>query len=185
MDTTATSKFLSYVLRHDPAHIDLQLDSEGWADVQELIANAQSNGVQLDLTAIHNVLATSSKKRFVFSDDGKKLRALQEHSTPQVNRQFQIMPPPPVLYHGTATRFLQNILQQGLVSKERQYVHLTTEESIAMETGRRYGSPVILSIQAKKMSDAGYTFYLAENDVWLTKHIPPQFITQTAARNNP
>ncbi|PHM71821.1 RNA 2'-phosphotransferase [Xenorhabdus sp. KJ12.1] len=29
---TKTSKFLSYVLRHQPESIGLTLDSEGWAD---------------------------------------------------------------------------------------------------------------------------------------------------------
>jgi len=31
------SKFLSYILRHAPQAIGIQLDSEGWTDLDELI----------------------------------------------------------------------------------------------------------------------------------------------------
>jgi putative RNA 2'-phosphotransferase len=34
------SKFLSLVLRHDPARIGLVLDSAGWVDVDALLAAA-------------------------------------------------------------------------------------------------------------------------------------------------
>lgn len=40
--TTETSKFLSYVLRHEPQAIGLGLDAEGWADIAELIELANN-----------------------------------------------------------------------------------------------------------------------------------------------
>ena len=36
-DATGISRYLSYVLRHAPQSIGLQLDPEGWAHVDELI----------------------------------------------------------------------------------------------------------------------------------------------------
>lgn len=39
-----TSKFLSYVLRHQPEAIGLTLDGEGWADIDALIAGSGSHG---------------------------------------------------------------------------------------------------------------------------------------------
>ncbi|MFZ4559486.1 MAG: RNA 2'-phosphotransferase, partial [Saprospiraceae bacterium] len=33
------SKFLSFVLRHQPEYIGISLDKNGWADVADLIAN--------------------------------------------------------------------------------------------------------------------------------------------------
>lgn len=180
MDTEAISKFLSYVLRHNPAHIGMQLDAQGRACVQELLDKANANDMPLSLEDIHHVLATSKKKRFAFSADETKIRALQGHSTPQVNIHFTPQTPPPVLYHGTATRFLPSIMQHGLVSKERQHVHLTTDTATALETGKRYGSPVLLMVNAQKMAEAGTPFYLAENGVWLTEHVPVACISQTA-----
>ena len=43
-----TSKFLSYVLRHQPEAIGLTLDGEGWADIDALIAGAARDGRALD-----------------------------------------------------------------------------------------------------------------------------------------
>jgi RNA:NAD 2'-phosphotransferase (TPT1/KptA family) len=34
------SKYLSFILRHEPQSIGLQLDVEGWADIDDLIARA-------------------------------------------------------------------------------------------------------------------------------------------------
>jgi putative RNA 2'-phosphotransferase len=39
-DPTATSKFLSYVLRHHPATIEVVLDGSGWIGVDTLLAAA-------------------------------------------------------------------------------------------------------------------------------------------------
>ncbi len=41
---TETSKFLSYALRHEPHAIGLQLDAEGWADIDALLAGAAKAG---------------------------------------------------------------------------------------------------------------------------------------------
>ncbi len=56
-----TSKFLSYVLRHEPHAIGLQLDSEGWADVESLIAGAAKDGRILDIALIQAVVSSSDK----------------------------------------------------------------------------------------------------------------------------
>ena len=39
-----TSKFLSFVLRHEPQAIGITLDSEGWADISALIDGANKSG---------------------------------------------------------------------------------------------------------------------------------------------
>lgn len=40
MSREEISKFLSFVLRHEPQAIGLQLDSEGWADIDALLVAA-------------------------------------------------------------------------------------------------------------------------------------------------
>lgn len=67
---TETSKFLSYVLRHEPQSIGLSLDTEGWVGVDALIAAAAQHGRTLDRPLIEQVVATSEKKRFSLSADG-------------------------------------------------------------------------------------------------------------------
>uniref|UniRef100_UPI0039EEB0F7 RNA 2'-phosphotransferase n=1 Tax=Bordetella sputigena TaxID=1416810 RepID=UPI0039EEB0F7 len=180
--TQETSKFLSYILRHAPESIGLSLDSDGWADISSLITLSSNHGHTLDRAALDRVVATSDKKRFAISEDGTRIRAVQGHSTPSVRREYPEKKPPPVLYHGTAIRFLESIQRQGLNAGARHHVHLSKDVSTALTVGRRHGKPVILEIQAEHMSQQGYKFYVAENDVWLTSEVPVEFISVLNAK---
>lgn len=172
------SKFLSYILRHEPHAIGLELDTEGWADINSLITGAAKEGRVLDQTAIHKVVNNSDKKRFTLSDDGQRIRAAQGHSAPDVNLQHIEKEPPEFLYHGTATRFLESIFQQGLISGSRHHVHLSQDIPTAIAVGQRYGKPVVLKTEALRMHQQGFKFFQAENGVWLTSHVPMSFIHQ-------
>lgn len=177
-DHAAVSKFLSYVLRHEPQAIGLTLDSEGWTNVDALVAAAVQHGHTLDRALIEQVVATSDKKRFALSPDGSSIRAVQGHSTASVAISFEERVPPAVLYHGTAERFLESIRREGLKPGERQYVHLSEDVKTTTAVGQRYGKPVVLVIDAKAMHDQGHPFYQAENGVWLTLHVSPAHIGQ-------
>jgi putative RNA 2'-phosphotransferase len=168
-------KFLSLVLRHKPDTIGLCLDENGWASIEELIAGARQAGLALSDRLIRQVVEQNDKQRFSLSEDGKKIRANQGHSV-QVDLQFSPLEPPDYLYHGTATRFLDPILQQGLMRGKRHHVHLSPDEETAGKVGMRHGKPIILLIRARDMHRAGFQFYLSENGVWLTEHVPPEWI---------
>lgn len=136
-----TSKFLSFVLRRKPEAIGIVLDREGWADIDKLILCAQKAGKRLTRALLDTVVATSDKKRFSYSSDGRCIRAVQGHSTSQVAISFAEKTPPQFLYHGTASRFLDEIKKQGLIAGERHYVHLSADEATArkveQDTDRR------------------------------------------------
>ncbi|WP_171257006.1 RNA 2'-phosphotransferase, partial [Acinetobacter baumannii] len=102
--------------------------------------------------------------------------AVQGHSTTSVDITLNKLKPPTYLYHGTAQRFIDSIKEQGLISKDRQYVHLTENRDTALTVGARYGKPEILVIDALKMHDSRFEFFQAENGVWLSKHVPIEFI---------
>ncbi|GHC31975.1 putative RNA 2'-phosphotransferase [Kushneria pakistanensis] len=170
------SKFLSYVLRHEPQAIGLNLDSEGWADVESLIAGAAKDGRILDIGLIQAVVSSSDKKRFSISDDGLRIRAVQGHSSASVSLQHVKKEPPEFLYHGTATRFLESIRQQGLIAGSRHHVHLSQDITTAITVGQRYGKPVVLKIEALRMHLEGFEFFQAENGVWLTACVATRFL---------
>lgn len=134
---TDTSKFLSYVLRHAPETIGLTLDQDGWVDIHAVIAGATASGRQLDMALLQAVVAQSDKQRFTLSDDGLRIRAAQGHSTPTVALRHQALCPPRMLYHGTATRFLEAILAQGLQPGQRHHVHLSADPQTATTVGAR------------------------------------------------
>ncbi|GBG57536.1 putative RNA 2'-phosphotransferase [Sporomusaceae bacterium FL31] len=172
------SKFLSYVLRHQPESIGLTLDSEGWANIDQLIASAAKTGRILDRHLIESVVEHSDKKRFSISDDGDSIRAVQGHSSKQVDINYHEQTPPQYLYHGTATRFIDSIHQDGLIAGSRQYVHLSADIPTATAVGQRHGKPVVLTIDALAMYQNGFKFYRADNGVWLTASVPVKFIVK-------
>ena len=170
-----TSKFLSLILRHNPQKIGLNLDANGWANVEELIRCSQTIHTQLSRLLIEKVVANNDKKRFAFSEDGQKIRAVQGHSI-EIELDLEPMTPPDVLYHGTATRFLDSIRKQGLLKGNRHHVHLSGDEETAETVGSRHGKPVVLTVMASEMHNAEYEFYLSENGVYLTDVVPTEFI---------
>lgn len=169
------SKFLSFVLRHKPESINLTLDKQGWAEVDALIDLASKQGTNINFPILEQIVAHDDKQRFSFNQDKSKIRANQGHS---INVDLSLKPqtPPEYLFHGTATRFIESISQQGLLKRSRQYVHLSANEATAISVGQRYGKPVLLKIQAQKMQEAGYSFFLSDNGVWLTNSVPKEFI---------
>ncbi len=175
------SKFLSYVLRHEPHAIGLTLDREGWADLDTLIAQAKTAGSELDVELIYAVVAGSDKKRFAISEDGVRIRAVQGHSTDTVAIKHEAKVPPQFLYHGTATRFLDSILAEGLRPGERHHVHLSQDIVTATSVGQRYGIPVVLNIEALRMHQQGFKFFQSDNGVWLTENVPAQHLSLRSA----
>jgi putative RNA 2'-phosphotransferase len=173
-DLVSASKFLSLVLRHQPEVIGLSLDSEGWADIDEIIRLAHGHK-PLTRALIEAVVANNNKQRFAISADGQRIRARQGHSV-EVDLGFVPVAPPTLLYHGTATRFVDAIRRDGLVKRSRQHVHLSADAETATNVGSRHGKPVVLIIAAAEMTAAGHAFFLSENGVWLTDAVPAAFI---------
>ncbi|MFK7979072.1 MAG: RNA 2'-phosphotransferase [Saprospiraceae bacterium] len=171
------SKFLSLVLRHKPERIGIQLDENGWTDVQLLLQKMQASGKQIDLPTLEAVVANNDKKRFAFSADGAKIRANQGHSL-KVQLGYTPQVPPTILYHGTVEKFLGSIFQTGLDKRKRHHVHLSPEIATATNVGKRRGKPIILAVDSAKMQADGFLFFLSENGVWLTEKVPVKYINR-------
>lgn len=169
------SKFLSFVLRHKPEAAGITLSPEGWIDIDLLIKGCCSNGQPITREILEEIVTTNPKKRFSFSEDGQRIRANQGHSV-DVNLGYKPAMPPELLYHGTVERFLQAIKTGGLRRMKRHHVHLSPDIATARNVGGRRGKPVILVIRAGEMHHDGYIFSISANGVWLTDHVPAQYI---------
>jgi putative RNA 2'-phosphotransferase len=154
-ERTSLSKFLSLVLRHEPQVLGLTIDRSGWVFVDELLDKCRLHGKEISRTVLDEIVATSPKQRFAFSEDGLRIRANQGH---------------------TISRFLESIRSAGLLRMERHHVHLSGEVETALAVGRRRGEPVVLRVRARQMHEENYTFYRSENGVWLTEHVPVRYI---------
>jgi putative RNA 2'-phosphotransferase len=168
------SRFLSLILRHDPGAIGLPLDAQGWADIDTLLALLPPDRA-MDRGTLLRLVAENPKQRFALSEDGMRIRANQGHSL-EIDLALTPVPPPQVLYHGTATQALASIRREGLTRRSRRHVHLSADADTARRVGSRHGTPQVLRVHAAAMAAAGLAFYRADNGVWLTDAVPPAYI---------
>ena len=151
------------------------------ARIDELIKKAGAAGRKFRREDLLDVVATNDKKRFSLSEDGLRIRAAQGHSI-AVDLGLPPREPPQVLYHGTATRFLDTIWSEGLKPQARRQVHLSTDAATALRVGQRHGKPIVLQIDAHAMQAHGFKFYFADNGVWLTDSVPREFLSFSTER---
>lgn len=171
------SKAMSLVLRHAPEKAGLVLQDGGWVAVEDLLAGLARMGKPVSREALQRVVQDNDKKRFGFSDDGLRIRAVQGHSV-DVEMGYAPADPPEILYHGTADRFLGAIMAEGLKPMSRQFVHLSADAGTALKVGQRHGRPCILVVQSGAMKADGAIFHVAQNGVWLTASVPPSRLSR-------
>ncbi len=169
------SKFLSLVLRHQPDAAGVVLDDAGWCEVKDLLEGCARNGHNITSEELAAVVAQNDKKRFEFSEDRTRIRARQGHSI-DVDLNYLPQTPPEILYHGTATRFLDSIRRKGLLRGSRQHVHLSILPQAAFKVGQRHGSPVVIPVKTGEMHRAGILFYFTVNEVWLVESVRPEYL---------
>ena len=169
------SVFISLILRHKPDVIGITLDEHGLANVKELIDGINSSGRRINMEMLEEIVRTDNKGRYSFNENKELIRANQGHSI-NVNVELKEATPPDTLYHGTATKSLENIKRQGIKPMSRLYVHLSKDLDTATNVGGRHGKCVVLAVDTQRMFDDGLKFYLSENGVWLTKYIDWRYI---------
>ena len=171
------SKFLSLVLRHRPERIGLALDANGWANMDLLLNKAVQNANRIiTREELLRVVASDDKQRYSISEDGLRIRANQGHSVKGIDLQLEPIEPPEELFHGTVAKYLDSIRKQGLRKRQRHHVHLSLDRDTAIKVGQRRGTAVVLLVRTSEMHAAGYRFFLSANGVWLTDHVPAEFL---------
>ncbi len=69
-------------------------------------------------------------------------------------------------------------MKNGLIKKERQYVHLSRDIETASIVGKRHGDLVILEVDSESMFNDGIKFYLSKNNVWLCDYVKVEYIKE-------
>lgn len=166
------SKEISYALRHAPWEYELELDDLGFTPIEPLLQSLREiDGWQaIEQEDIEKMIFNSPKKRHEIIEG--KIRAFYGHSIPGTIKKEEAEPPI-YLYHGTSPEFIDDIRKNGLLPKERQYVHLSEDINTAHLVGtRKNSSPIILKIDTKKAGNQGSKFYFGNELVWLSDSIP-------------
>ncbi len=161
---TQYSRSLAYLLRHSELP-----DHKGWVRNSVLF-----DELHIALQMLRVIVEEDTKGRFEFSEDESSVRALYGHSI-DVDLGLEPTIPPMILYHGTAEKYLESITKNGLKPRKRNFVHLSETKDMAMQVGARHGKSILLAIDTETMISADYKFYKAQNGIWLTGDIPPQY----------
>jgi putative RNA 2'-phosphotransferase len=172
------SKFLCWVLRHQPEAMGITLDAHGWVDIRTLIEKVSEQGRELTEEMVRQVAATDEKQRYSISEDGQSIRANYGHSVP-VELDATDDTPPERLFHGTATRHLGSIMAHGVRPEGRRFVHLSEDQATAVGVGSRHGKPVVLEIDAAGLAAAGHRFVRSPGGTWLVEQVPATYIIRT------
>jgi putative RNA 2'-phosphotransferase len=177
MNYSEISRAVSHALRHEPWLYELEVDDEGWTSLEDVLAalrRLRAEWRELAKDDLARMIETSSKRRHEIQTD--RIRALYGHSIVGKLKKTPCTPPD-ILYHGTAPDSVFHIESTGLQPMKRQYVHLSVDDAMAMEVGRRKATyPIILRVQAADAHANGIHFYEGNEKVWLADHVPPEFI---------
>lgn len=172
------SKFLSLLLRHQPARFPIPLDEEGYADMGAVmrILKGLPNfrwANRTDIDVVVNV--TEGRRRFEMQ--GQRIRALYGHTV--LRPKYEPVEPPSWLYHGTTPERARQILREGLRPLQRQYVHLAATPKIAYSIGLRHSpEPIILEIEAAEAYADGVEFYHPTDEIYLVAGVLGQYISE-------
>jgi len=168
------SKTMSFMLRHGPEKFKIILDPEGFTPIEDVLRGLGRRFKGLTRDDMIEVVDRCEKGRFEVR--GEDIRACYGHSIP-IRIQYDPIEPPEILLHGTAHRFLDDIMRVGLRPMDRQYVHLTVREDFAREVGRRRDKdPVILTVEALRAHRDGVRFYKANENFYLADLVPASYI---------
>ena len=71
---TKISKYLTFILRHEPHSIGMKLDDEGYLNVEDLVKNANASGKSITSEQVQQVVADHEQNLFTLSDEGTRIR---------------------------------------------------------------------------------------------------------------
>ncbi|MBI4341831.1 MAG: RNA 2'-phosphotransferase [Candidatus Omnitrophica bacterium] len=167
------SRWMAYVLRHNPERYGLQIDRHGYVNVEEFMKIAQRRYPDLSVDQLKDLIASSGSARFELA--GSLVRARYGHSIP-VEPVGPPVEPPPQLYYGTEAARLEALLDGGLSPVDRRMLHLSVAAEEALSIARRKTEqPAVIRVLAREASQAGVSFYL-EGAVYLASFVPARFL---------
>jgi putative RNA 2'-phosphotransferase len=168
------SRWMAYVLRHNPERYGLQPDRHGFVALEDFLQIAARRYPEISPERLQELIASSSSR---FEVTSGRVRARYGHSIP-VEPAGEPVVPPAALYHGTEAQRLEAMLAEGLRPSDRRFLHLseTVEEAVAIAR-RKTEQPAVIRVRAQEAHAAGIPFY-REGNVYLTTSVPAELLSQ-------
>ena len=169
-------KLLCSILRHRAGHMGIPVTKDGYVPLEQLMRHPVMD--TYNMKEVLQLEREDEKKRYkIVRDRHNKLhiRAQNGHSQSMpVDIKFKEVTAdelPQFVAHGTVRSSISSILERGLSSAMRHYIHLleeVPEPGSRLEGGRRENTAVII-LDVKSAVDCGTKFYRAENGVLMAK----------------
>lgn len=199
------SKALSYLLRHGAIKEKLNIDSNGFIPLNDILSHNRIKTHKATLEDVLRIVENNDKKRFTLkqqkengesSNEGYVICANQGHSIESVSADETLVPLldatdfPPVIIHGTYLNKLPLIYESGGLSKmNRNHIHFAYDnDPDKVVSGMRKSCNVLIYLDINKCIDQGIKFYRSANNVILSPgndegKIKPELFLKVVNRN--
>ncbi|KAJ8772823.1 hypothetical protein K2173_028000 [Erythroxylum novogranatense] len=179
----ALGRLLTRILRHMASELNLNIQSDGFVKVQDLLSLNLKTFANVPLRAhtvddIKEAVRRDNKQRFsLLEEDGELLiRANQGHTIQTVESESLLKPilsakEIPVCVHGTYKKNLESILKSGLKRMQRLHVHFACglPADGAVISGMRGDVNLLIFLDVAKALEEGMKLYISDNGVILTE----------------
>jgi putative RNA 2'-phosphotransferase len=178
------SRYLCYVLRHNPQDLGIELDERGWTDMTVLLERLSTvKRVRVSLGELERLALGDRRRRY--SIEGDRIRANEGHTLPAVRLvNERVVEPPQLLFYGLSKEALDPILKAGALEPGAGGAPgsdgriLLTES--ASEADRRSGcspeeQPYIVVVEAARAAQNGIAFWRSEQGHYLCERLPMDY----------
>lgn len=179
----ALGRLLTRVLRHMASELRLDMRSDGYVRVRDLLRLSLQTFAQVPLKShtveeVREAVRRDSKQRFsLLEEDGELLiRANQGHTLTTVTSESLLKPilsadEVSVCVHGTYRKNIDSILQSGLKRMARLHVHFSSGLPSDGEviSGMRRSANILIYLDVSKALNDGMKLYISDNKVILTE----------------
>ncbi|KAI0513468.1 hypothetical protein KFK09_009490 [Dendrobium nobile] len=179
----ALGRIMTRILRHMAAEVKLEIRSDGYVRVADLLKLNLTTYAKVPLRAhtiedVKEAVRRDNKQRFSLLEENGSLliRANQGHSIKNVTSECLLKPilsadEVQVCVHGTYKKNLESILQYGLKRMERLHVHFASGLPSDGEviSGMRRDVNILIFLDLRKALQDGMKFYISDNKVILTE----------------
>ncbi|KAL3829567.1 hypothetical protein ACJIZ3_018369 [Penstemon smallii] len=179
----ALGRLLTRVLRHMASELKLDMRSDGYVKVEDLLKLNLKTFANIPLKShtiedVREAVRKDNKQRFSLLEENGELliRANQGHTIATVETESLLKPicspeEVSVCVHGTYKKNLESILKEGLKRMTRLHVHfscgLPTDGEVI--SGMRRDVNVLIFLDVKKALEEGMKLYISDNKVILTE----------------
>ena len=167
-------RFISGALRHFPEDVGLEMDRQGWVDLDLLCDIMESRYRWATEERLIALIESDIKKRY--EAEGSRIRARYGHSVnvdlDYPGNEFAY------LYYGVSLEEVDMLLENGIAPIRQRYVHLSTSYHKANEAASVHTeNPVVIEVDAETAQQDGFFFMAVNDDIVLTDEVPSEYLS--------